>query len=321
MLELVNLSNCRTDLDLICNDACELASFLRHNALDGLEMMFCAPWDPSVHRKEWIRGVHLQFWPSWLNFWRGDMDELLRQFGTKENIVDIYGGLQRQDWLERYRANIRQAVAAEAGYVVFHVCHNRLSEVYNWNFSATSHEVVTASIELINELVDEIPSDMALLLENLWWPGLTLLDRNLVAQLMEGIRHPRTGIMLDTGHLMNTRSDLRTQEEGIDYILRTLEELGPWREYIRGIHLHYSLSGNYVRRMRQQETAEHTLVETLTHVMAIDRHLPFDTAAVGRILNYVAPSWLVHEFVQKSAGDWEGKVRRQRQALAAGRIK
>jgi hypothetical protein len=105
----------------------------------------------------------------------------------------------------------------------------------------------------------------------------------------------------------------------VKYILRTLDRLGPYREYVRGIHLHYSLSGEYVARTRQAEKRNHSRLEAFGHVMKIDQHLPFDTPAARRILDYVEPTWLVHEFVQKSADDWERKVTRQQQALAAGR--
>ena len=128
MLELVNLSNYRTDLDLIDNNATTLARFLQRHELAGLELMFCESWDPSVHRREWIQGSHLHFWPCWLDFWRGDTAELLRQFHSEEAVIAIYGGLKRDDWLERYRDNIRRSVAAGAKYLVLHVCHNRLEE-------------------------------------------------------------------------------------------------------------------------------------------------------------------------------------------------
>ena len=319
MLELVNLSNYSTDLELIKNNAEQLSGFLRRNELDGIEMMFCGPWDSSVHRKEWIQGVHLQFWPSWLDFWRGDRQELLRQFESAETITAIYGGLNREDWLERYRENIRQAVAAEAKYVVFHACHNRIAEIFNWNFAANDREVATAFVAVLNELVDSIPPDMNILLENLWWPGLTLRDKKVAAKLLESIRHPNVGMMLDTGHLMNTNPGLRSQQEGIDFVLRTLDELGSYRDSIRGIHLHYSLSGEYITRARQAGPCEPTLDEAFRHVMAIDQHLPFDTPDALRLLNYVQPEWLVHEFVQKSDKDWESKVVRQRRALSAGK--
>lgn len=321
MLELVNLSNYSTDLGLIQNNAANLSGFLQRNNLDGLEMMFCAPWDPNVHRKEWIHGVHLHFWPSWLDFWRGDRQELLRQYDTEETIIAIYGGLRREDWLQRYRENIRQAVAADAKYVVFHVCHNRMSEIFDWKFGAKDREVTETFIEVFNELVDSIPAEITVLFENLWWPGLTLRNKNMVTLLLEGVRHENVGIMLDTGHLMNTNPALRSQEEGIEFILRTLDGLGPCRESIRGIHLHYSLSGDYVTKVRRKDWRELSLPEAFQHVTAIDQHLPFDTPDVRRIMDYVQPDWLVHEFVQKASNDWEIKVIRQRQALHAAVVK
>ncbi|WP_238528344.1 sugar phosphate isomerase/epimerase family protein [Acetonema longum] len=321
MLQLVNLSNYSTDLVLIRNDAAELQAFLQRNGLDGLEMMFCDSWDPSIHRLEWIHGVHLQFWPSWLDFWRGDYQELLRQFGSRANIIASYGGLKREDWLNRQRANIRQAREAQAKYLVWHVCHNRLEEIFDWRFSASDREVVDGAIEVINEVADEIPADMTLLLENLWWPGMTLRDPGIIARLLEKIRHPRLGIMLDTGHLMNTNQDLRSQAEGIEYVLHTIDSLGEYSRSIHGIHLHYSLSGPYIRQTRGWNRQSCSLEESISHVLKIDQHLPFTDSQVCRILDRVRPEWLVHEFVQKSAGDWEEKVVRQQRALGLRHLK
>jgi len=319
MLQLVNLSNYRTDLDLIGNNAGELEALLGRHDLDGIEMMFCDSWDAAVHRKEWIHGVHLRFWPSWLDFWRGDYNELLRQFDSKENIIACYGGLRRQDWLQLYRENICQAKQAEAKYLVWHICHNRLEEVFDWRFSASDREVVEAAIEVINAVADEIPPDMTVLFENLWWPGLTLLDKNLLAMLLEKVKHPHIGIMLDTGHLMNTNQELQSEEEGIEYIMDILASLGEYRCYIRGIHLHHSLSGEYVKQARTQGRRQCSLGESISHVMKIDQHLPFSTKQVKRILDWVQPDWLVHEFVQKSPGDWEAKIARQQQAFRVRR--
>ena len=315
MLELVNLSNYRTDLDLIDNNATTLARFLHRHELAGLEMMLCEPWDPSVHRRELIQGAHLHFWPSWLDFWRGDTAELLRQFHSEEEIIAIFGGLKRDDWLARYRDNIRRSVAAGAKYLVLHVCHNRLEEIYDWRFEATSWEVAREACEWINELTPAIPDDVELLLENLWWPGLTLLDRELTAFLLDTIQHPRVGLMLDTGHLMNTNQDLVDEEDGVDYILRVLDRLGNLCGRIRGMHLHCSLSGDYVCRMRQTDRLPRDIMEDMRHVMRIDRHEPFATDTARRLLDYVQPQWLIHEFVQKSPLDWEAKVAGQRAAL------
>lgn len=50
----------------------------------------------------------------------------------------------------------------------------------------------------------KLPPHVALLFENLWWPGLTLKNPKLVAKLLKNVKHPNLGIMLDLGHLMNT---------------------------------------------------------------------------------------------------------------------
>lgn len=315
MLELVNLSNYQTDLDLIENNAEVLARFLRQHQLAGLEFMLCAPWDETVHRREWIHGSHLHFWPSWLDFWRGDQNEMLRQYRSAEQISQFFGGLTREQWLARYQINIRDSVATGAKYLVLHVCHNRSEEIYDWNFSATSREVVQAACEWINQLVPFIPTDRELLLENLWWPGLTLLDNDLTAYLLNSIQHPQVGLMLDTGHLMNTNQQLQNESAAVEYILRKIEQMGPLRDRIRGVHLHCSLSGDYVKRTSGVDRASRDVLQDFYHVLQIDQHLPFQTSAARRILDCVAPQWLVHEFVQKSADDWSDKVAGQRAAL------
>jgi len=319
MLQLVNLSNYSCDSELIHHSAEYLQTFLDKHQLDGLEMMFCDTWDPCIYKKENIQGVHLRFWPTWLDFWRGDNKELLKQFGSEENIITCYGGLSRKDWLAIYRENIRLAVTAGAKYVVFHVSHARVSEIFSGLFSASDGDVIEATIELVNELVDEIPTQVAVLFENLWWPGLTLKNPMLVARLLENVKHPNVGIMLDTGHLMNTNQDLKSEKEGIDYILNILNALGKYRHSVRGVHLHKSLSGEYVKNSRCNKTAEYDMAQIMDHVLHIDQHQPFTTCDVQRLIDCIHPEFLVHEFMYSSLDEWSQKIRAQRAALESGR--
>lgn len=318
MLQLVNLSNCTSDIELINNSAECLQAFLSHHHLDGLEMMVCEPWDGRVHKKEWIQGVHLRFWPTWLDLWRGDNKELLRQFGCEENIAACYGGLTREAWLAIYRGNIRTAVRTGAKYLVFHVSHARIPELFSWQFSASDSEVIEATIELVNELVDEIPTEMALLFENLWWPGLTLKNPILVAKLLENVKHHNVGIMLDAGHLMNTNQDLKSEAEGIDYILTILNALGEFRRYVRGVHLHKSLSGEYIKQNQCRKIEKYDMTQIMNHVLKIDQHQPFATNEVQRLIDYIKPEFLVHEFMYSSMEEWSQKIRKQRAALKQG---
>ncbi|HWR44883.1 sugar phosphate isomerase/epimerase family protein [Sporomusa sp.] len=317
MLQLVNMSNYMTDNDLINNSAEGLQKFLTCHHLDGLEMMFCGPLDGSVYKKEWIHGVHLRFWPWWLDFWRGDHHELLKQFGSEEEIKACYGGVTREDWLNVYRENIAAAKQAGARYLVFHVSHARIPELFSWNFGACDREIIEATVEVINELHSAIPDDTMLLFENLWWPGLTLQSKELTARLLDGVTHPNIGIMLDTGHLMNTNPALQTQTEGVDYILKIISQLGSYSQYIKGIHLHHSLSGEYIKNSQRSinRQDQYSMTDIMNHVLKIDEHLPFSVPEVRRIVDYVQPDYLVHEFMKDSMDEWVEKIKRQQQAL------
>ena len=318
MLQLVNLSNYDSDIELIRNSPECLAAFLDRFQLDGLEMMFCGPQDVRLHKSEWIHGVHLRFWPAWLDFWRGDRTELLRQFGSEANIEAYYGTQEREPWLNIFRENIRYAKLAGANYLVLHVSHARNPELFSWQFSAGSREVVLATIEVVNELAADIPEEMELLFENLWWPGMTLQDRQMVSLLLENVRHKNSGIMLDTGHLMNTNPNLRSEEAGIDFILDTVKRLEDYGGRIRGVHLHRSLSGEYSLSSRWHTKEQYTFTDVMSHVMKLDQHLPFQTAAVRRIVEFVRPEYLVHEFIAESMADWEQKLACQQMALGMG---
>ncbi|EIW19097.1 Xylose isomerase-like TIM barrel [Pelosinus fermentans] len=316
MLQLVNLSNYASDLELIHNNPVCLEAFLNHHHLDGLEMMFCDSWNPRVHKKQWIQGVHLRFWPNWLDFWRGDREELLRQFGSDAQIEACYGALTREGWLNVYRENLRIAKMAGAKYVVFHVSQTRIPELFHWQFSFSDRQIIEATIEVINELAQSIPGDMELLFENLWWPGLTLKDKELTALLLDSVKHPKAGIMLDIGHLMNTNPELKDQDDGVDYVLKIVDNLEEYKHYIHGVHLHHSLSGNYIKQSRGTAMPqEDILAAAMSHVLRIDEHLPFSSPCVKKIINSVQPTYVVHEFMYTSINDWSEKIRIQQQAL------
>jgi sugar phosphate isomerase/epimerase len=315
MVELINFANYSKNRELIQHSSAELESLLAELGVDGIETLFCDPWDAAILPAATIHGVHLSFWPTWLDFWRGDQQALTREFGSKENILAYYGGSGPEHMLACYRREISQAKAVKAEYVVFHVSHNDLDEIYTWRFRTDSLAVVDAVVELVNSLVDEIPPDMAILFENLWWPGLTLLDPQLVDRLLSRIRHPKIGLMLDTGHLMNTNSDLQDERQGVEYILSVLGKLGTLSNSIRGIHLHRSLSGAYVKQSRCQTAPVVDLATSMTHILKIDQHQPFRDPVAKQILEVVQPEYLVHEFITSSREELIKYTAQQRQVL------
>ena len=188
MLKLTNLSNADCDVEnVLQNSADTLPTLLRTHALDGIEFMLCAPWDRVMFPPTYIKGVHLMFWPTWVDFWRGDRAALMENFGSEENIRSYYGSLNVSDWVEAWKENLRQAAECQPHYIVFHAAHNRTSEMYARRFSMSDEPVIHATIELVNAIVSEIPQGCRLLFENLWWPGLTFCEPRFAAMLLEGV--------------------------------------------------------------------------------------------------------------------------------------
>lgn len=319
MLTLTNLSNADCDAEeLLQNSSDTLAEILRTHRLDGIEFMLCAPWDRAVFPARYIKGVHLLFWPTWVDFWHGDRAALMEEFGSEEKVRGYYGSLYVGDWIAAWKENLRRAAECEPEYLVFHVAHNRTSEMYERRFSLSDEDVIRATIELVHEIAAEIPKGCKLLFENLWWPGLTFCQPHLAAMLLEQVNYPDTGFMLDVGHLMNTNLALRSEAEGAAYVTKIYRALGAAGKYVYGIHLHQSLSGSYTREMMRRHAGELRPLqwqEAMDYVMHVDRHEPFRTDAAHRILDVVQPDYLVHEFCQRSRADWEQKIHTQRFAL------
>ena len=321
MLELVNLSNYPTDNEgLIHNSPKSLGALLKKFDLDGIELMLCQPWDQQLHRGEWVKGVHLRFWPDWLDFYCGNNPAVEKFIGDKAAVKAYYGAMLPVDWIRLYRKNIRAAVSTPAEYMVFHIANAHAEESYCYRFEHSSEQVVKSAVALINSLTQEVPADTCLLFENLWWPGLTFLSPAAVSYIVEHVEHKNIGFMLDTGHLMNTNRSLETQVQAARYVEQVIDDLGSLKQYIKGIHLHQSLSGTYVKNIIGREhTPCFDKPELMNHILNIDQHQPFTENIVRDLVASVEPEYLVHEFIQYSRADWERKLAAQKKALT-GRV-
>ena len=162
------------------------------------------------------------------------------------------------------------------------------------------------------------------LVENQWWPGFTFLDPAETEYLLSGIEYPRTGIMLDTGHLMNTNPKLRTQAEGVGYILDRIRAHGELKDRVWGMHFHQSLSGEYVRRHtgRLPEDFPDDYFEAFfreyPHIESIDRHRPWTDPKCVRLLDEIRPRYLTHELSSAPGRPLLTAVRRQLNTIRKG---
>lgn len=267
-------------------------------------------------------GYHLTFFPDWLDFWRADRRALTRKFGSATAWTSFYGGPEGPDTLLKlYSEDLDRAVRWGAEYVVFHVSDVSVEEGYTYRWEHSHQEVVDAALEVINTLLSGRNLTLAFLVENQWWPGFTFTMPDLTRCLLDGIQYENKGIMLDTGHLMNANLELRTQEEGADWVSRMLEEHGGLGSMVRGIHLHQSLSGAYVKAHTGSlpdpwpvDYAEQ-FCQSYQHILSIDTHRPWTTPAVRALVERIAPEWLVHELSAANRAERDKRLEIQSRAL------
>ena len=273
-----------------------MKKYLADNNLDGLEIYVYGtePFEKN-YAKECV-GAHLKFFPYWLDFYQGKCEEVFHQLGSREKVQEYYlGAKSKEEWLEKIRQNIRAALLLEPEYLVWHVADCNLEETFSFDFQHSDEEIIAATCEIINSLEDCLSEDVLLLFENLWWPGLRLRDTQAVEMLFRGIRKKKVGLMLDTGHLMNTNPSLRSEAEGISYIKETVNRLGIYKNYIKGIHLSCSLSGTYREGKSWEERKERTPEFIMGHIANIDQHKNFKEAGLKDLLSFLNPDYLVHE--------------------------
>lgn len=300
----------------------DLEEACRSCGCDGLEVVWGGEELPCTVPQALHVGYHLTFYPDWLDFWRGDRAALTEKFGSEEVWRSFYGGPEgRETLLRLYREDLDRAVTWGARYVVFHVSDVSVEEGFTYHWRHTHEEVIDAAAEVINLLLGDRAWPFDFLVENQWWPGFTFTMPDLTRCLLDGIQYENKGIMLDTGHLMNANLELRTQEEGADWVSRMLEEHGGLGSMVRGIHLHQSLSGAYVKAHTGSlpdpwpvDYAEQ-FCQSYQHILSIDTHRPWTTPAVRALVERIAPEWLVHELSAANRAERDKRLEIQSRAL------
>lgn len=269
---------------------------------DGVELMYYGEDQGQIISKEHVIGYHMHFFPFWMDFWNGNEERLVKEFDTRENWERYYGGRTRDAIIQRYRDDLKIAHEYGAEYVVFHVSESSIEESFTWNHFYSDEEVVDATAKLLNEVFAEEDGKIALLLENLWQPGLQFTRPEITKRLLDQIHYPNIGIMLDTGHLLHTNTALRTQEEGIAYIHQMLDQHGELCKYIRGIHLNQSLTGEYCENTKKnppkmEDTYAGRYNQMFFHAFAVDLHEPFTGKGIKELIERISPDYLTFEFI------------------------
>ncbi len=103
MKKLINLSTDPWDTNKFLKDPEKIYKFMQKHSLDGLEIIQSfEKWDSKIIPSPYITGLHMPFWPIWLDFWNSNKAELEKQFGLIKVAQDYYGGKDQEIFIKRY---------------------------------------------------------------------------------------------------------------------------------------------------------------------------------------------------------------------------
>lgn len=315
MYKLLNRS------DFSTNDELEKSweKYSKKYGIDYFELIKYSDIDNSSLKKK-IKGYHLRFFPTWLDLYFYSKEELLLRLGEEKNIRSLCGGITKDEMLEYYKKELERAKELEVEYVILHACNIDIFEGMTYNFRFLDMEILEKVVEFVNEIFDNDKYNFILLLENLWWPGLKLTFYLEADYLIKNIKYKNIGFMLDIGHMLNTNLELKNSDEGVDYILGNLENLKEYKNYIYGVHLNLSLSGEYVKRSielnkERRLNLKEVLNEIYFHVEKIDYHFPFDNMRIKEVLKELPLKYLVYEFIAQDEISIERAIEKQEKIL------
>ena len=283
---------------------------------DGFEIIKFDLEKDSSKLKDKIVGYHTRFFPMWMDIYLEKYDMIKEKFPDKMDRFYWCGGDSKEEVIAYYKKDLQRAKELGAEYVVFHACYVDDDGSLTYQFSYTDEEILESVASLMNDLFRDEDFQFTLLLENLWWAGLKLNSKREMELLLEKIEYKNTGFILDTSHMLNTNLTLKNLDEGIDYIIENIDKMEELKKYIYGVHLSWSLSGDYVSKMiekhrKSQEERERAKKKIYEYVGQIDYHYPFEDNKIMKVLNKLSLKWLVYEFLYYNDEELEEKVVKQ----------
>lgn len=291
MKTLMNFTSYEEDLNRYHSTE-DLRRFYQQFGCSGLELM---PVDKSPDafssrmQPDMILGIHTCSIADWMNL-------------DTESVV------------EHYRKDLEYARKVGAEYVVFHVTQVSFQESLTYIPEHSDEEVIDCACQLINLLLDGQDYDFYFLMENLWWPGLNLKDPAITRRLLDNVHYEKKGLMLDTGHLLHTNLNLRSQKEAVLYLKKILNEHKEFYPFIKGIHLQQSLTGEYVQEFIKNPPSpkadpDELFAQAFEHIFRIDRHLPFTAPGIKELVEEIAPLYLTYEYITSDRKQHEQYLR------------
>ena len=313
MKKLINLANFTQTIDKFNEGKESLEDFLKQHNIDAVELMLYEE-DIKVS-KEIVHGLHLRTWSYWMDFWKGNHEALLHNLISKENIHELYNGSSSKALVDWYKKEFEIAKSLNVRYMVMHIADMDIHDIYTGDYRYTDEEIVSCAVDLINEAFKK-DSDILLLFENMWGPGIRFDKPDLMRQIYEKVNYKNKGFLFDLSHFALSQNDVYSLDELKSSINTALNQMGELRKYIYGMHVSACSLGNSVEKMREgfdykspllSSSLEDRYIHNLTTVGKLDMHRPFEDELLKDIIDIISPEFIVYEFLYQSKdtlSDW-----------------
>ena len=314
-----NLTTCEDDLTRFANPA-DLEQFME--GFDGVELMVLDDGSQTLVEPRHVVGLHMSSFYTWIDLWEGCEEGLIHEFGSLKSAEQYYGSLDRRCLVDKFKKDLVDAHKYGAAYAVFHASDVWSDESFSLKFHRTDEEVCAALAELLSAVFAEEDGSVALLMENLWHPGLNFVHPEVARDLLQAVNYSNKGFMFDTGHAFHTNWDIETEEQGVAYLHTLLDGLErcDLMGALRGMHLQQSITGEYAKAVMANPPVlsfdpVERMFQNFTHAFAIDQHKPFTTSAVRGIVERVVPEYLTFEFISENREQLERAIATQKTAI------
>ena len=287
----------------------DVISSLKGVRADGIELL-TGYFDVDRELGEVSPGVHLPYATDWFSAWNGTHDA---SWMTDDESKFIHYGKDRDQIKRNITDAIRYASAVSPEYGVFHAGSVHLDDVYSKKFRYDDISVLKSLAEMMNSVVSEFKGNeppFTILFENLWWPGLKLLDDREFSSLADRLEFDNWGFCLDTGHMMNALGTCYEENESISQLLNVFEGYSDELiDRVRTMHLQLSTSAEYTTseypEIDMTLTPKERLSKAYGHVSKIDQHRPFTSKRCTELVEYISPDFVTHEL---SALEWDERL-------------
>lgn len=280
----------------------------RIHGLDGIELL--TGYEPvNVSFFSQSMSVHLPYAVDWYAAWTGVRE--VPDNISDEDVRYIFYGRDKEDITNNLKLAIENASAVGPAYAVLHACNANLNEMLEYGYSDDDEKILSVFIDMVNAVVSSFPGGeppFRILFENLWWPGLRMLDDRGFRLIEEKIEFENWGLCLDTGHLLISTKRSREELSSIRMLEGIFEKYPEdMMDKIITMHFHQNTSADFMRSYaRDSKYTEMDVMERLDaayeYIFGMDEHRPFTMKEAVGLVDIIRPEYVTHEMGAPETG-------------------